>query len=89
MKSDMFVSNVYMLAYSNIEMYIGFSDNLENKMGSKSSKEKNDKEGVDDSNEDGESNVSESERRVNALLGANAPSEEEDDMHEREGILIG
>ena len=78
-----------MLAYSNIEMYIDFSDNLENKMGSKSSKEKNDKEGVDDSNEDGESNVSESERRVNALLGANAPSEEGDDMHEREGNLIG
>ena len=70
-------------------MYIGFSDKLENKMGSKSSKDKNNKEGIDDNNEDGESNVSESERRVNALLGANASTEEGDDMHESEGILIG
>ena len=78
-----------MLAYNNIGIYIGFSGNLEHKMGSKSSKDKNNTEGVGDNNEDGESNVSESERRVNALLGANASSEEGDDMHEREGILIG
>ena len=55
-------------------------------MGAKSTKVKNNEEGVDDEFEDGDSNISESERRVNALLGTSAPSEEEGVAHEREGV---
>ena len=65
-----------------------FLENLTHKMGAKSGKEKRkyNEEGVDDDHEDSGSHISESERRVNALLGANAPSGEEGDTQEREGV---
>ena len=53
-------------------------------MGSKSSKEMNNAEGVEDEHENSDSNISESERRVNALLAAGAPSREEDASHEKD-----
>ena len=65
-----------------------FLENSTHKMGAKSGKEKRkyNEEGVDDDHEDSGSHISESERRVNALLGANAPSGEEGDTQEREGV---
>lgn len=53
-------------------------------MGAKSSKEKNNAEGFEDDHENSESNVSESERRVNALLSAGASSREEGDSQEKD-----
>ena len=53
-------------------------------MGAKSSKEKNNAEGVEDDHENSESNVSESERRVNALLSAGASSQEEGESQEKD-----
>ena len=53
-------------------------------MGAKPSKEKNNAEGVEDDHENSESNVSESERRVNALLSAGASSREKGESPEKD-----